>query len=375
MQKSTHGVMKTKANKTKSLRLENTNIKKLVPLLSPQQLKNKIKSSPTTQESVYEARNTICRILDGSDPRLLAVVGPCSIHDYDETLDYAQKLLKIKQRVDDRIYVIMRVYFEKPRTTLGWRGLFIDPNMDNSNDIPKGLALGRKILLDVNKLGLPCGSEYLDPIVPNYIDDLVCWAAIGARTIESQTHRDMASGVSAAVGFKNNTSGDIDSAISAMVLSSTRRGFIGADTQGQTCIVHTTGNKNTHLILRGGRTGPNYFPDHVQHATEQMKQVNLNPSIMIDCSHGNSLKDYRNQRKVLESTIEQYVAGNENIKGFMLESNLKEGNQPIRNGRKNLIYGKSITDACISMKTTEELLLSAHKLLESHKKPNLFSST
>lgn len=356
--------MKQEANKTKSLQLENINIDKIVPLLSPFALKKKVRNTMGVRRHVVEARNTICRILDGTDSRLLAIVGPCSIHDKKAALEYAHELKKIRELINDKIYLIMRVYFEKPRTTIGWRGLFIDPNMDNSNNIPGGLRLGRKILLEINKLGMPCGSEYLDPIVPNYVDDLICWASIGARTIESQTHRDMASGVSVPVGFKNNTSGDVDSAINAMVLSSTERGFIGVNGDGQTCIIHTTGNKNTHLILRGGRTGPNYFPQHIQTASELMEKADLDPRIVVDCSHGNSLKDYKKQVNVLQSVLEQYMAGDSRIRGFMLESNLKAGNQPIAKGKK-LVYGKSVTDACIDIKTTKNILLSIHAALGS----------
>ncbi len=353
--------MKNQAiNKTKSLQLENINIKKLEPLLSPLELKQYVQSTREVQELVVNARNTICRILDGTDSRLLAIVGPCSIHDHKAAMEYARHLKEIRDEISDRIYVVMRVYFEKPRTTLGWRGLFIDPKMDNSNNIPEGLRLGRSILLEINSLGLPCGSEYLDPIIPNYIDDLVCWASIGARTIESQTHRDMASGVSVPVGFKNNTSGDIDAAINAMVLSSTERGFIGSNIEGKTCIVHTTGNRNTHLILRGGRTGPNYFPHHIQSASELMKKRNITPRIIVDCSHDNSLKDYKKQELVLQSVLEQYMAGEHSVRGFMLESNLKAGNQEIPKGKKKLVYGKSVTDACIDIHDTKRLLLSAY---------------
>ena len=352
-------------NKTKSLQLENANIKKLESLLSPRELKKKVKITKEVKELVIDARNTICRILDGTDPRLLAIVGPCSIHNSKAALEYAKQLKTIRDAIQDRIYLVMRVYFEKPRTTLGWRGLFIDPNMDNSNNIPEGLRLGRSILLEINRLGLSCGSEYLDPIIPNYIDDLVCWASIGARTIESQTHRDMASGLSVPVGFKNSTSGDIDTAINAIVLSSTERGFIGANIEGKTCIVHTMGNSNTHLILRGGRTGPNYFPQHIQNASKLMKKHNIDPRIMIDCSHDNSLKDYKNQEVVLQSVLEQYISGEKSLRGFMLESNLKEGNQKIIENKKKLVYGKSVTDACIDIHDTKRLLFAAHENLKN----------
>lgn len=343
--------------------LENVNIAKIEHLLSPSELKKLLPSTERINQTVYEGRCAVQNILDGTDKRLLGIVGPCSIHDHGMAIEYAARFKALRDKVADKIYLVMRVYFEKPRTTLGWRGLLIDPDMDNSNRIQEGLKIGRKILLEINELGVPVGSEYLDPIVPNYVDDVVCWASIGARTIESQTHRDMASGVSVAVGFKNGTDGDFVNAINAMMLSRTARGFIGADADGNTCIIHTKGNKYTHLILRGGRSGPNYFPEHVGQAVDMLKKSGMPPRIIVDCSHGNSMKDHRNQLKALASIMEQRLAGQQYISGFMLESNLKEGRQEIVDGKNGLEYGKSVTDACISIEETEQALLQWHAKL------------
>ncbi len=347
-------------------RLENININRLEHLLSPNELKSTLPTNKTISKTVLKARNIIKDILAGKDKRLLGIVGPCSIHDYNGAIEYAKKIKTIQDAISDTIYLIMRVYFEKPRTTLGWRGLIIDPDMNNTNNIQKGLHLGRKMLLDINELGIPTGSEYLDPIVPNYIDDLICWASIGARTIESQIHRDMASGVSVPVGFKNSTDGNLTNAINAMLLSSTSRAFIGADKDGNTCIVHTKGNHFTHLILRGGHSGPNYSPKYIKQANTIFKKNNLPTRIVIDCSHGNSSKNYKNQSKVLTSIIKQHTLGEKTIKGFMIESNLKEGNQAISSEKGKLIYGKSVTDGCIGFNETKRTLLMQHKKLVAY---------
>ncbi len=344
-------------------KLENTNIARTERLLSPHELKTLLPSTEAINDTVFAGRKAIQNILEGLDTRLLGIVGPCSIHDYEIAVDYATKFKALREAVADKMHLVMRVYFEKPRTTLGWRGLLIDPEMNNTNRIQEGLKVGRSILLKINTLGVPCGSEYLDPIVPNYVDDVVCWASIGARTIESQTHRDMASGVSVPVGFKNSTDGDFTNAINAMTLSGNARGFIGADENGATCIVHTKGNAYTHLILRGGHSGPNYFPDHVEKALLMLKKSGMPPRIIIDCSHGNSLKDHRNQGKVFNSIMEQRIAGQKHICGFMIESNLKEGRQDIVDGKNNLEYGKSVTDACISFEQTEEMILRWYEKL------------
>lgn len=349
-----------------SFQLENTNIEKIVPLFSPDELKKEFVCGDDVASTVFHARETIHNILQGTDKRFLGLVGPCSIHDVEGALEYARRFKELREKVKDTIYLVMRVYFEKPRTTIGWRGLLIDPDMDNSNNISKGIRLGRKILLDINALGVPAGSEYLDPVVPNYIDDVVCWASIGARTIESQTHRDMASGVSVPVGFKNSTDGDAINAINAMLLSATPRGFVGVNRKGDTSIVYTKGNKFTHLILRGGRAGPNYFPEDIEKAAQSMEMAGLRPRIMVDCSHGNSLKNHKNQGRVLHNIVQQYIAGEKRIIGFMLESNLKEGKQEIVSDTSKLEYGKSVTDACISFEETEEMLIRAHETLKKY---------
>lgn len=355
-------------NGIRKTNLENINIKRVETLFSSDELKQRLPSDDDCANTVLEARKTINQIILGKDKRMLGIIGPCSIHSKEMAIEYAHKLNVLRKKVEDKIYLVMRAYFEKPRTTLGWRGLLIDPDMDNSNNISKGLNLGRSILLEINRLGVPTGSEYLDPVVPNYVDDLVCWASIGARTIESQTHRDMASGVSVPVGFKNSTDGEVINAINAMVLSGTPRGFIGVDGKGDTCIVHTNGNVYTHLILRGGHSGPNYLPYHIENAATTMEKAGKKPCMVVDCSHGNSLKNYKNQCRVLYSVLEQKIAGEERIIGFMLESNLKEGAQEIPTDISKLEYGKSITDACICFKETDEIVTYAYEVLRKHDK-------
>ncbi len=347
------------------MKLENIHISFIDSLVTPQKLKETVPLKKHLTTHIYESRRAIQRVLIGSDHRMLAIVGPCSIHDPDAAYEYAKKLQALTQEVHDQFLVIMRVYFEKPRTTVGWRGLIIDPEMDNSNNINLGLRMAREIMVAINEVGLPIGTEFLDPIVPNYIDDLVGWASIGARTIESQTHRDMASGISVPVGFKNSTSGDIENAINAMVLSSTARGFIGTNKKGQLCIVHTTGNPYTHLILRGGRTGPNYFPENVAESEKGLREAGVPAKIIVDCSHGNSLKNPANQPRVLESVINQRMAGDKTIVGFMMESNIMAGSQKIKDGRNNLEYGVSVTDACLDFEHTADTLIKAHSRLRA----------
>lgn len=346
--------------------LENINIEKIEPLFSPRQLKTTLPCHEDVRRTVFYARETINNILLKKDTRLLGVIGPCSIHDESAAIAYAKKFKDLRDAVSDTMYLVMRVYFEKPRTTVGWRGLLIDPDMNNSNNISHGLHMGRDLLIKINSLGVPAGSEYLDPVVPNYIDDLVCWASIGARTIESQTHRDMASGVSVPVGFKNSTDGSVENAVNAMLLSATPRGFIGINSDGDTSIVNTKGNTFTHLILRGGRTGPNYFPDDIDNAAKIMESSGLPPRIVVDCSHGNALKNHKNQSRVLHSVLQQYLAGEKRIIGFMLESNLYEGNQRMDNGKKDLEYGVSVTDACISFEETEEIIMNTHESIKKY---------
>lgn len=309
-----------------------------------------------SQRTVLESREIIENIISGNDPRMLAVVGPCSIHDPDAAMEYAERLARFREKVSDTIYVVMRVYFEKPRTKLGWRGLILDPALDGTHDIQTGLRTARQVLLNITGLGLPAGSEMLDPIVPQYIDDLVSWASIGARTTESQTHREMASGLSMPVGYKNGTDGSVQTAVNAFASSVHPHSFIGIDQDGRTSILSTTGNPVGHIILRGGKNGPNYHDETVEDACALMEDAGLEPRVVIDCSHGNSRKNPSRQRKVLNSAVRQRVEGRREIVGIMIESNLEPGRQSIPDDPSELQHGVSITDACIGWPETEELL-------------------
>jgi 3-deoxy-7-phosphoheptulonate synthase len=306
----------------------------------------------------------IGRIIKKEDPRVLAIVGPCSIHDPVAALDYARRLAELRKKILDKVYLVMRVYFEKPRTVLGWRGLIFDPGLDGSADIPRGLREARRLLLTINEMGLPAGSEILDPIVPQYITDLLAWASIGARTTESQTHREMASGLSMPVGFKNGTDGSLESALNAMTSSLNPHSFIGIDQEGMTSILRTKGNDMIHLILRGGKMGPNYYEENVERAEEMLKRAGLPEAIVVDCSHMNSGKNHSRQARVFHAFLNQRSRGRKSLIGFMLESNLFEGNQEIPKDLSNLKYGVSITDACIGWEETEKLLLEAYRGLE-----------
>ena len=332
----------------------------LRPLVSPADLKRELPLSEDAAAAVERSRDAVAAILAQRDPRLLAIVGPCSIHDEAAALEYAGRLLELHRRFHSRLFIVMRVYFEKPRTTLGWRGFIIDPLLDGSYDIALGLTKARRILLEINRMGLPTGTEMLDPIVPQYTADLVSWSAIGARTTESQTHRDMASGLSMPVGFKNNTEGDIQSAVDAIVASARPHSFLGIDQNGQTCVVSTTGNTSTHIILRGGRRGSNFRADMLEEAAFLLKQAGVPPVFIVDCSHGNSDKDHLRQELVLRSILASRRQGVPGIQGFMLESNLEEGKQALEGDPSKLAYGVSITDACIGWAKTEELLQLAH---------------
>ncbi len=287
---------------------------------------------------------------------MLAVVGPCSIHDPRAALDYARRLASLASELADRLFVVMRVYFEKPRTTVGWRGLIVDPHLDGSNDLEAGLRTARQVLLDIAGLGLPAGSELLDPIVPQYIDELLTWASIGARTIESQTHREMASGLSMPVGFKNGTDGGIQVAVNAMDSARTPHSFLGIDGQGRTCILHTLGNEDTHLILRGGTDGPNYGPESVRAARQALQAAGLPPRIVVDCSHGNSRKQPDLQPGILSEVVRQRRGGQRALLGFMMESNITGGRQ---DPGPAMAYGCSITDPCLGWEETEAALRSA----------------
>jgi 3-deoxy-7-phosphoheptulonate synthase len=305
-----------------------------------------------------EARATVRRILDREDPRLLIVLGPCSIHDPAAAVDYARRLRDLAARVQDTLYLVMRVYFEKPRTTTGWKGLVNDPRMDDSFRIQEGLHIARRLLLDINELGLPTATEALDPISPQYLQDLIAWSAIGARTAESQTHREMASGLSSAVGFKNGTDGNLKVAINALKSVSGPHRFLGINSRGEVAVIRTRGNRYAHVVLRGGTNGPNYDSVHVRVCEQALAAAGLRPNIMVDCSHANSNKDPALQPAVLEDVARQILAGNRSLVGAMLESNIEAGSQPIPEDRSQLRYGVSVTDGCISWDRTERALLS-----------------
>ncbi len=321
---------------------------------------------PITEENVRrirEFRRSVNAIIKGEDRRLLAVIGPCSIHDPKAALEYASRLKALADKVSDTFFIVMRTYFEKPRTSLGWKGLIIDPDMDESCDIEKGLTIARSLLIEINEMGLPVGCEVLDPIVPQYTDELMSWSSIGARTTESQTHRSLASGLSVAVGFKNSTSGDLTAAVNAIKSASSPASFIGVERNGQLAVFRSAGNDCCHLILRGGDHGPNYYEDDVEDAKKTMESLSLQPRIIIDCSHQNSRKDWRRQKRVLRSVVDQVRWGEMAIRGFMLESNLFEGAQKIGSDPSALRYGVSVTDGCIGWEETERIVLHAADLI------------
>ena len=338
-------------------------VRDVVPLTSPVDLKQQLPMTERANQTVVSGRESICRILHGEDHRLLVVVGPCSIHDVKAARQYAQQLAEVSRRVEDRLLLLMRVYFEKPRTTVGWKGLINDPHLDGSFDVAAGLVMARELLLEVAEMGLPAASEMLDPITPQYTADLVSWASIGARTTESQTHRQMASGLSMPVGYKNATDGNLQIAIDAMQSARHPHSFLGIDPQGRTCVVHTTGNPWGHLILRGGRSGPNYDAQSLKRAREILEKSGLSPNLIVDCSHANSEKDHHKQEVVLGDVLQQRVAGNPNIIGMMLESNLHEGNQPLTADLAELRYGVSITDACTGWEKAVELIDHAYEVM------------
>src|SRR5215471_70108 len=330
------------------------------PLLSPRALKAELPITEAASRTVLQGRQAIQRILRQEDRRLLVIVGPCSIHDPEAALEYADRLNALHQELADRLYVVMRVYFEKPRTTVGWKGLIYDPHLDGSDDIGTGLRLARQLLLTINAMGLPAGTEMLDTITPQYHADLITWAVIGARTSESQLHREMASGLAMPVGFKNSTEGNVQIAINALQAARQPHTFFGTDQEGQTCMVRTPGNPWGHVVLRGGHGGPNYDAQSVQEAGQQLRQAGMEPVLMVDCSHANSYKKHTLQEGVWQDLVQQRVAGNEDLIGVMVESNLEEGNQPIPTDRRQLRYGVSVTDECVGWETTERMLRHAY---------------
>jgi 3-deoxy-7-phosphoheptulonate synthase len=337
-------------------RTDDLRITGLNPLISPAVLAYYLPITEQASELVASARAQADAILRRDDDRLLAIVGPCSIHDPEAALEYARKLKEEAKRVEKDVFVIMRVYFEKPRTTVGWKGLINDPNLDDSFDINRGLRVARGLLLDLANMGVPAGTEFLDTISPQYIADLIAWGAIGARTTESQIHRELASGLSMPVGFKNGTGGSIQIALDAIQSSSRPHHFLSVTKQGVSAIVSTAGNDSCHLILRGGKSGPNYEKPEIDAAAAMLREQHLTESLMVDCSHGNSMKDYRNQPLVARAIANQIAAGSKVITSVMIESNLVEGNQKLVSDLSALTRGQSVTDACIGWDDTVETL-------------------
>ena len=335
--------------------LEDVRVLGIRPLVSPSVLKEQFPVSADTAAHILTARRTVKEILAGRDPRLMVVIGPCSIHDPSAALEYAARLLELSRRVQDRYFLIMRVYFEKPRTTTGWKGLINDPRLDESCDVAHGLALARDLLRQIVEMGLPTSTEFLDPIIPQYTADLVAWAAIGARTTEAQTHREMSSGLSMPVGFKNGTDGDIQVALDAIKAAAAPHSFLGIDQTGATSIIQTSGNPDTHLVLRGGRSGPNYQPEAVNNAIDRLRKAGLPPAIMIDCSHDNSGKDPRRQPLFWQSLLEPRSNGCRELVAAMIESHLVAGQQNLSSDPSHLVYGQSITDGCLGWEETAAL--------------------
>jgi 3-deoxy-7-phosphoheptulonate synthase len=335
-------------------------IKGYQPLTAPDILKKEIPVSARAEETVVLGRQAIENILRKKDRRLLVIVGPCSIHDEKAAIEYAARLNTLRKQVAETLCIVMRVYFEKPRTTVGWKGLINDPYLDGTCDMTAGLRKARGLLTQINEIGLPAATEMLDTITAQYVADLVSWSAIGARTSESQTHRELASGLSMPVGFKNSTDGNLSAAINALMAARAPQSFLGIDQDGKTCVVKTNGNPWVHIVLRGGKR-PNYDPISLEEARLKLIEKDLPETLMVDCSHANSMKKYQGQAVVWKSVIGQYLAENESLIGLMLESNLHEGNQKFSGDTSSLKYGVSITDECISWETTEQLLMWAHE--------------
>jgi 3-deoxy-7-phosphoheptulonate synthase len=346
------------------IKTNNLKVKGITPIIAPADLRQVFPLTEEGSEFVSSSRSHIKNILKAKDRRLMVVVGPCSIHDPLAALDYASRLAKLANELSDQLFLIMRVYFEKPRTTIGWKGLINDPDMNGTHHISKGLGIARRLLSDITRMKLPVATEMLDPITPEYLADHLSWGAIGARTTESQTHREMASGLSFPIGFKNGTDGNLQVAIDAMNAALHPHNFLGINREGRTSIIETTGNPDVHIVLRGGKK-PNYSPDDVRKTEEMLEKGTLFPTMMIDCSHGNSEKNHEKQPAVLESVVDQIAAGNRSISGVMIESNLNAGSQSIPEDLSQLKYGVSITDKCIDWDTTEAVLRKAHDSLRS----------
>lgn len=346
------------------IKTNNLKVSGITPIIAPDDLRQVFPMTDASRELVSNSREQLKDIIHRRDRRLMVVVGPCSIHDPNAALEYAKRLRVLAREVEDQLFLVMRVYFEKPRTTIGWKGLINDPDMNGSHHISKGLGIARGLLCQLTSLGVPVANEMLDPITPEYVADLISWGAIGARTTESQTHRELASGLSFPIGFKNGTDGNLQIALDAMTAAQSPHSFLGINNEGKASIIRTTGNPDVHIVLRGGSRKPNYFPDDIRQTEASLEKAGQAPSIMVDCSHGNSSKDFRRQPEVLNEVIEQVVAGNQTISGLMIESNLNEGNQKISADKSALAYGVSITDACIGWECTEEILRQAHRRLK-----------
>jgi 3-deoxy-7-phosphoheptulonate synthase len=336
--------------------LDNVNVETMVEIASPEEVQERLPLSDAAAKTVLAGRQALRAILDRSDARLFVVVGPCSIHDPQAALDYARRVRRLAEEVREHLVLVMRVYFEKPRTSVGWKGFVNDPRMDDSFRVEEGLLRARELLMEIAEMGLATGSEALDPICPQYLSELVSWYAIGARTIESQTHREMASGLSAPVGFKNGTDGSLDVAINAIRSAAMPHGFLGVNQAGRTSVIRSKGNRYGHLVLRGGGERPNCDSAGVALAEQALAKAGLAGKVVIDCSHGNSMKDHARQPIVFDDGIRQIQQGNRSIVGLMLESNIEAGNQPIPEDRSKLRYGVSVTDPCIDWVTTEKLL-------------------
>jgi 3-deoxy-7-phosphoheptulonate synthase len=345
-------------------RTEDLNVVALDVMPTPDEIKAKLPLTEKAAETVVTGRRTIEAILDGRDNRLFAVVGPCSIHDPVAGLDYARRLKELADEVSSTLFMVMRVYFEKPRTSVGWKGFINDPHMDDSFRVDEGMELGRKFLLDVNEIGLPAATEALDPTAPQYLGDLIAWTAIGARTSESQTHREMSSGLSTPVGFKNGTDGEIESAVNAILSASHPHAFLGVNGQGRSAVVRTRGNAYGHLVLRGGGGRPNFDTVSISLAEQALAKAKLAQNVVVDCSHANSWKKPELQPLVMRDVVHQIREGNRSVVGFMVESFLEAGNQSIPADLSKLVYGKSVTDGCVSWDTTVEMLRGAHQILK-----------
>lgn len=346
-------------SETHPSRTENLHISAYEPVVTPRELKAAQPLTPAAERTVLRARDAIRDILHGSDERLLVIAGPCSIHDEAQALEYAARLAALRERLADRLEIVMRVYVDKPRTTVGWRGFLTDPDLDGRHDFGRGLSRTRDLMLQVNELGLPVATELLDPFVPQYLFDLLAWGCIGARTVESQTHRAMASAVSAPMGFKNGTGGTIKLAVDAVVAARGAHAFFTVTDDGQACIVHTRGNPDGHVVLRGGKPGPNYGAASVAQAETLLQEAGLNPALVVDCSHANSGGDHARQHLVWQDVLAQRAAGTRSLRGLMIESHLNPGKQTIPRDLSELQYGVSVTDACVGWPETEAMLEEA----------------